>query len=71
MDDFFRFTWTIFLHNKYEICSHIVDFVAYIENHFKTNIQTIRIDNDAEFSMKDYFFAKGIVHQTPCVETLE
>ena len=56
MDDFSRFTWTIFLHNKSEVRNHIVSFVAYIENHFKTTIQTIRIDNGAEFAMKDFFF---------------
>ena len=60
-----------FLHNKSEVRNHIVSFVAYIENHFKTTIQTIRTDNGVEFAMKDFFSAKGIVHQTTCVETPE
>ena len=71
VDDFSRFTWTIFLHNKSEVRNHIVSFVAYIENNFKTTIQTIRTDNGVEFAMKDFFSAKGIVHQTTCVETPE
>jgi len=71
MDDFSCFTWTIFLRNKSEVRNHIVSFVAYIENHFKTTIQTIRTDNGAKFSMKDLFYAKGIIHQTTCVETPE
>lgn len=69
--DFSRLKWTIFLHNKSEVRNHIVSFVAYIENHFKTTIQTIRTDNGVEFAMKDFFSAKGIVHQTTCVETPE
>jgi len=60
-----------FLHNKSEVRNHIVSFVAYIENHFKATIQTIRTDNGAKFAMKFFFFAKGIVHQTTCVETPE
>jgi len=38
MNDFSRFTWTISLPNKSEVCNHIISFVAYIENHFKTTI---------------------------------
>ena len=58
VDDFSRFTWTIFLHNKSEVRNHIVSFVAYIENNFKTTIQTIRTDNGVEFAMRDFFSTK-------------
>jgi len=70
VDDFSRFTWVISLHTKSEVRNHIVNFIAYIENQFKTTVKTIRTDNGAEFAM-NFFFSKGIVHQTTYVETPE
>jgi len=71
VDDFSRFTRVISLRTKSEVRNHIVNFIAYIENQFKTTIKTIRTDNGAEFAMKNFFSSKGIVHQTTCVETPE
>ena len=71
VDDFSRFTWVISLHTKSEVRNHIVNFIAYIENQFKTTVKIIRTDNGAEFAMKKFFSSKGIVHQTTCVETPE
>jgi len=71
VDDFSCFTWVISLHTKSEVRNHIVNFIAYIENQFKTTVKTIRTDNGTEFSMKNFFSSKGIVHQTTCVETPE
>jgi len=71
VDDFSRHTWVILLHTKSEVRGHILKFIAYVENHFHTTVQTVRTDNSAEFSMKDFFSSKGIIHQTTCVETPE
>jgi len=59
------------MHAKSELRNHIINFVTYIENHFKTIFQTIQIDNKAKFAMKIYLLSKGIIHQTTCVETPE
>jgi len=69
VDDFSRYTWVTLLHTKYEVCNHILKFIAYVENQFQTTVQTIRTDNGVQFSMKDCFSSKGIIHQTTCVET--
>ena len=71
VDDFSCYTWTFLLHAKSEVRQKIVSFIAYIENHFHTTAKIIRTDNDPEFSMKDFFSSKGIIHQTTCIETPE
>jgi len=69
VDDFSRYTCTFLLHAKSEVRQKIVSFIAYIENHFHTTAKIIRMDNGSEFSMKDFFSSKGIIHQTTCIET--
>jgi len=59
------------MHAKSNTRNHIINFVNYVENQFNTTIKIICTDNGMEFSMKNYFLSKGIVHQTTCVETLE
>jgi len=71
VDDFARYTWVILLHTKFEVRNHILKFIAYTENQFRTTVQIVRIDNGVDFSMKDFFSSKGIIHQTTCVETHE
>jgi len=71
VDDFSSYSWTFLLHAKSEVIQKIVSFIAYIENHFHTTAKIIRMDNGPEFSMKDFFSSKGIIHQTTCIETPE
>jgi len=68
VDDYSRYTWVILLHNKSEVRQHIINFIVFVQNHFKTNIKTIRTDNDAEFVMSIFYVSKGIIHQKFCVE---
>jgi len=69
VDDYSRYTWVILLHNKSEVHSHIINFTVFVQNHFQTNIKTIRIDNGVEFAMSSFYASKGIIHKTSCVET--
>jgi len=47
------------MHTKSEVRNHIVNFTSYTENHFKTTLRTIRTNNGAEFSMKNFFLQKA------------
>jgi len=62
VDDYSRYTWVILLHNKSEVHQHIINFTVFFQNHFKTNIKTIRTDNGVEFAMSN-FCASGIIHK--------
>ncbi|XP_068487969.1 uncharacterized protein [Phaseolus vulgaris] len=64
VDDYSRYTWVILLHNKSEVRSHIIHFTVFVQNHFQTNIKTIRTDNGVEFAMSSFYASKGIIHQT-------
>jgi len=67
VDDYSRYTWVILLHNKSEVRPHIINFTVFVQNHFKTNIKTIRTNNGVEFAMSNFYASKGITHQTSCV----
>jgi len=45
------------------------NFIAEIENQFSISVKTIRTDSGVEFLMSQYFYSKGIIHQTTCIET--
>jgi transposase InsO family protein len=47
----------------------IKSFFQLVQTHFKTKIKSLRLDNGAEFQMKDYFSDQEIIHQLSCVET--
>jgi len=55
--------------SKAETRSHITNFIAEIENQFSISVKTIRTDSGVEFLMSQYFYSKGIIHQTTCIET--
>nr|KYP51629.1 Retrovirus-related Pol polyprotein from transposon TNT 1-94 [Cajanus cajan] len=69
LDDFSRYTWIVLLKSKAEVQSHVQNFIALIENQFHTTIKILRSDNGPEFSLKNFFASKGIIHQTSCVDT--
>jgi len=48
---------------------HIINLTIFVQNHFKTNIKTIRTDNGVEFAMSNFYASKGIIHKKSCVET--
>jgi len=41
VDDFSLYTWLIHMIDKSSVRKHIINFIAYVENHFNTNIKTI------------------------------
>ncbi|GJU82892.1 transposon ty3-I gag-pol polyprotein [Tanacetum coccineum] len=49
VDDYSRATWTYLLPSKQHTASHIKIFHAFVLNHFKTTLKTIRSDNGSEF----------------------
>jgi len=55
VDDYSRFTWIIFLKLISETRKHIINFVSYIENQFKTKLKCLRSDNGCEFLTTDFF----------------
>jgi len=69
VDDYSCYTWVILLHNKSEVRQHIINFIVFVQNHFKTNIKRIRTDNGIEFAMSIFYASKRIIHKKYCVET--
>lgn len=63
--------WGFLLHNKSSAKTKLRNFCIFIETQFQTKIQMVRSDNGMEFSMPDFFDAKGIIHQMSCVYTLQ
>ncbi|WVZ09093.1 hypothetical protein V8G54_022439 [Vigna mungo] len=69
IDDHTRYTWVHLMKTKSETRQHLIHFIAYVKNQFKTTIKVIRSDNGSEFNMHDYYKTEGIFHQTSCNET--
>lgn len=70
VDDYTRYTWTIFLKTKDQTKNSLIQFVAYIETQFKTSLKCLRSDNGSEFiALTNYLLSKGIIHQKSCIET--
>jgi len=60
VDDFSRFTWTIFLHSKKETYPEFKKLAKRLQNTCCTNIEAIRSDHDGEFQNEKFssFFNK-------------
>jgi len=73
VDDYSRATWTHLLTTKSNAMTIIKAFIEMANTQFNTKVQTIRSDNVLELGLAKettkYFMAKGILHQTSCVET--
>ena len=70
VDDYSRYTWVIFLKAKDQTKQSVIQFLAYIENHFHTSLKYFRSDNGTEFlPLSDEFLSKGVVHQKSCAYT--
>jgi hypothetical protein len=71
VDDYSRFTWTIFMKHKSETRQNIMNFVHMVETQYNSKVKIIRSDNGVEFLIPNFYNSKGILHHTSCVETPE
>jgi transposase InsO family protein len=66
VDDYSRFTWVFFLHDKSETQAVLKKFLKRAQNEFDGKIKKIRSDNDTEFKntqVEDYLNEEGINHE--------
>ncbi|GJS72754.1 retrovirus-related pol polyprotein from transposon TNT 1-94 [Tanacetum coccineum] len=72
VDDYSRYTWTLFLRSKYETPEVLKDFLKMIQRQAK--VITVRSDRGIELLNKTlhaYFKEEGIEHQTSTPRTLK
>jgi transposase InsO family protein len=66
IDDYSRFTWIFFLHDKSEIQEVLKKFLKRDQNEFDAKVKKIRSDNGSEFKntqIEDYPDQEGIKHE--------
>jgi transposase InsO family protein len=66
VDDYTRFTWVFFLHDKSETQGVLKKFLRRAQNEFNLRIKKIRSDNGSEFKntqVDDYLDEEGIKHE--------
>ncbi|GJX53018.1 retrovirus-related pol polyprotein from transposon TNT 1-94 [Tanacetum coccineum] len=74
VDDYSRYTWTLFLRSKDETPEVLKDFLTMIQRNLQAQVITVRTDRGTEFLNKTlhaYFKEEGIEHQTSTPRTLE
>ena len=49
VDDFSRFTWVNFLHQKNEMVNKLQDFKTHVENKSRKAIKVLRVDNENRY----------------------
>lgn len=65
VDDYYRFTWTIFLKHKSDTFECFKNFTKRIQNHRSLKFITIHGDHDGEFEnekLEEFCNKKGITH---------
>ena len=66
VNDYFNYTWVLFLHSKDETPEMVIDHVKLIELDSKCPFRAIRSDNGTEFKntvLNDFCADKGITRQ--------
>ncbi|GJR31191.1 retrovirus-related pol polyprotein from transposon TNT 1-94 [Tanacetum coccineum] len=74
VDDYSRYTWTLFLRSKDETPEVLKDFLRMIQRNLQAQVITVRTDRGTEFLNKTlhaYFKEEGIEHQTSTPRTPE
>ncbi|GJR06867.1 retrovirus-related pol polyprotein from transposon TNT 1-94 [Tanacetum coccineum] len=74
IDDYSRYTWTLFLRSKDETPEVLKHFLTMIQCNFQAQVISVRTDRGTEFLNKTlhaYFKEKGIEHQTSTPQTPE
>jgi hypothetical protein len=72
IDDFSRYTWVFFLHDKSEVASIFKKFAKKAQNEFDCKIKKIRSDNGKEFdntNIHEYCDEIGIKHEVSATYT--
>ena len=66
VDDYSRFTWVFFLHDKSIVQETFKKFAKRAQNEFETKIKKVRSDNGTEFkntNIEEYLDEEGIGHE--------
>nr|GEV61431.1 retrotransposon protein, putative, unclassified, expressed [Tanacetum cinerariifolium] len=74
VDDYSRYTWTLFIHSKDETPEVLKDFLTMIQRNLQALVITVRTDRGTEFlnkTLNAFFKEKGIEHQTLTARTPE
>ncbi|GJS86148.1 retrovirus-related pol polyprotein from transposon TNT 1-94 [Tanacetum coccineum] len=74
IDDYSRYTWTLFLRSKYETLEVLKDFLTMIQRNLQASVISVRTDRGTKFLNKTlhaFFKEKGIEHQTSIPRTPE
>ncbi|GJZ16731.1 putative ribonuclease H-like domain-containing protein [Tanacetum coccineum] len=72
VNDYSRYTWTLFLRSKDETPEVLKDFLTMIQRNLQAQVITVRTDRGTEFLNKTlhaYFKEEGIEHQTSTPRT--
>nr|GFA85293.1 hypothetical protein [Tanacetum cinerariifolium] len=72
--DYSRYTWTHFLRFKDETPEVLIDFLRLVQRGLQAQVRVVRTDKGMEFlnqTLRAYFAAEGILHQTFVARTPE
>ncbi|GJY81366.1 retrovirus-related pol polyprotein from transposon TNT 1-94 [Tanacetum coccineum] len=72
VDDYSRYTWTLFLRSKDETLEVLKDILKMIQHKLQAQVITVRTDDGTEFlnmTLHVYFKEEGIEHQTSTPRT--
>jgi transposase InsO family protein len=72
VDDYLRYTWVFFLHDKTEVTACFKKFAKRAQNEFDMKIKKIRSDNRKEFvntNIEEYYDEVGIKHEVSATYT--
>ncbi|GJV37200.1 retrovirus-related pol polyprotein from transposon TNT 1-94 [Tanacetum coccineum] len=74
VDDYSRYTWTLFLPSKDETPEVLKDFITMIQRNLQASVISVRTDRGTEFlnkTLNTFFKEEGIEHQTSTPRTPE
>ncbi|GKD63653.1 retrovirus-related pol polyprotein from transposon TNT 1-94 [Tanacetum coccineum] len=74
VDDYSRYTWTLFIRSKDETPELLKDFLTMIQRNLQALVISVRTDRGIEFlnkTLNSFFKEKGIEHQTSTPRTPE
>jgi transposase InsO family protein len=74
VDDYSRYTWVLFLHEKADVSDIFKRFVTRAENEFENKLNKVRSDNGSEFKnsrIENFCDEKGIKHEFSTTYTPE